>query len=150
MGASERRSQGLVLAGTAGPRRLVPQRTERLLIVFYQEDGTPTCTTQLCSFKADFDLLQELGVEVVAVSADSLAAHQAFLERLGGLPFPLLSDADGEASRAFGVWDSELRRSQRAVFVLDRAGAVLYAAVPYAPSNLTQYEAIYRALGVSA
>jgi peroxiredoxin Q/BCP len=135
------------LPGTDGPRRLLPEHSERLLVVFYQEDATPACTTQLCSFRDDFELLQQLGVEVVAVSVDDLDAHRAFLQRLGGLPYPLLSDATGAAARAFGVWDADTRRSRRAVFVVDRAGTVVHATAPYTPANLVQYEAVFRALG---
>ncbi len=149
MSAAQPGAPDLVLPGTGGPRRLRPERAERLLVVFYREDATPACTTQLCSFRDDFDLLQELGVEAVGVSVDDLDAHRAFLDRLGSLPFPLLSDAGGEAARAFGVWDAQTQRSQRALFVLDRSGSVLHAAVPYTPSSLNQYEALFHALGVS-
>jgi thioredoxin-dependent peroxiredoxin len=150
MSVPPRPGPDLVLPGTAGPRRLRPLAAERLLVVFYQEDATPTCTTQLCSFRDDFDLLQELGTEVVGVSADSVDIHRAFLQRLGGLPFALLSDSAGEAARSFGVWDAESQRSQRAVFVLDRAGVILHASVPYTPLNLAQYEAVFRALGLAS
>ncbi len=149
MTASEQREPTRELPGTDGPRPLLPLRADRLLVLFYQEDGTPACTTELCSFRDEIELLHELGAELVGVSVDNLESHRAFLERIGGLPFPLLCDAGGDLARAFGVWDAEARRAQRAAFVLDRTGAVRHAQVPYSPSNIAQYEAIFRALGLS-
>jgi peroxiredoxin Q/BCP len=149
MTGNPKQAPDLELQGTGGARRLRPASGGHLLVVFYQEDGTPTCTTELCSFREDFPLLEELGAEVVGISVNSLSAHAAFLKRIGGLPFPLLSDQDGAAARAFGVWDGETRRAMRAVFVIDAEGAILHARVPYNPANLGQYEAVFRSLGLS-
>jgi thioredoxin-dependent peroxiredoxin len=137
------------LDGTGGRRRLRPSPGKRLVIAFYQEDSTPTCTTQLNAFKEDFSVLQELGAEMVAISADTLDSHRAFLDRMNRPPFPLLSDPQGEAAKAFGAWDSDERRAKRALFVIDDQGRILHACVPYNPSNLAQYEQLFQALGFS-
>jgi peroxiredoxin Q/BCP len=121
-----------------------------LLLLSYEEDATPACTTELASFRDDFEILAGLAVDVLAVSTDSLASHHAFLERIGGLPFPLLSDTGGVLARALETWDPATRRSKRAVFVSGSGGAILHAACPYNPSNLAQYEAVFRALGFQA
>jgi len=140
------RTNDLVLEGTEGPRRLRAAPGQRLVVIFYQEDSTPTCSTQVASFKEDFDLLQETGAEAVAISSDSLASHRAFLERLGGLPFPLLSDPEGLAAKAFGVWDPNSRRAHRSVLVVDDQGMILHAERAYSPANINAYEAVFRAL----
>jgi peroxiredoxin len=70
------------------------------------------------------------------------------VERLGGLPFPLASDSDLSLARAYGVVDEDNKRSRRAVFVIDRDGAVLQRIDFYNPSNSSQYLEIFRALGV--
>jgi peroxiredoxin Q/BCP len=63
------------------------------------------------------------------VTRDSVKSNRDWIRRLD-LPYLLLSDAEGEAGRAFGVvrriglgsWNVELYR--RATFLIDREGAV--------------------------
>jgi peroxiredoxin Q/BCP len=119
----------------------------RLVLAFYYEDATPTCSTQVASLKDGFEMIQELGADVLAVSADTLESHRSFCERLGGLPFALGSDPDLAVGRAYGVVDDTGKRTRRAVFVIDRDGTVLLALPYYNPANVSQYEAIFRALG---
>ena len=121
---------------------------QRVVLAFYLEDGTPACENEVSVLKDANDLLHEYRASVVAVSADSIASHEAFAERLGGVPFPLASDADLAAARAYGVVDeSDPKRSRRAVFVIDRDGIVLLAMPHFQPGNLSQVEAIFNALG---
>lgn len=120
-----------------------------VLLAFYFEDATPSCSTQLAALKDAHETLHALGADVVAVSADSVESHRAFAERLGGLPFPLVSDAQLTAARAYdAVAEDDTRRSRRALFVIDKDGTVRYAANPYSPNSLSQLEEALRALGV--
>ncbi len=118
----------------------------RLVLAFYYEDATPTCSTQVASLKDAFETLTELGAGVLAVSADGLESHQRFYDRLGGLPFPLGSDPDLRVAGAYGVVDESGKRTRRAVFVIDRDGSVLLALPHYNPANVSQFEAIFRVL----
>jgi peroxiredoxin Q/BCP len=120
---------------------------KKVVLAFYFEDATPLCSSEVATLKADYDLIRELGAEVVAVSTDSLASHEAFARRLGGFPFPLASDADLLAARLYDVLDETGQRSRRAIFVIDRGGTILHAIGWYQPSNVGQYEEILRALG---
>lgn len=119
----------------------------KVLLAFYYEDNTPLCSSEVSVFKEDYTIVEELGVQLVAVSADSVASHRGFAERLGGLPFPLASDELLEAAKAYDVVDDSGKRSRRAVFVIDRAGKILHVERWFQPGNPSQYEAIYRALG---
>jgi peroxiredoxin Q/BCP len=137
-----------ILPSTAGElnlRELAPKG--KVLLAFYYEDNTPLCSSEISVFKEDYGIVEELGVQLVAVSADSLESHRAFAERLGGLPFPLASDELLEAAKAYNVVDDSGKRSRRAVFVIDRNGRILHAERWFQPGNPSQYEAIYRALG---
>jgi very-short-patch-repair endonuclease/peroxiredoxin len=138
----------LTLASTAGPQRLRPSPGRRLLVIFYQEDNTPACSTQLASFRDDFEVLRELDADVVAISSDDLASHEQFAHRLGNLPFPLLSDSDGSAAKQFGVWSAENQRADRSVFVVDDEGKIRYASRHYSLGNLAEYTAVFEALGL--
>jgi len=120
---------------------------KKVVLAFYSEDATPLCSSEVATLKEDYDLLRDLGAEVVAVSADSLDSHEAFARRLGGFPFPLASDSDLAATRLYDVADETGKRSRRAVFVIDRGGTVLHAIGWYQPGNVTQYEEVFRALG---
>ncbi len=119
----------------------------KVLLAFYYEDATPLCSSELSVLKEDYEIVQQLGARVVAISVDSLPSHEAFVERLDGVPFPLVSDERLEAVQAYEVVDEGGKRSRRAVFVIERGGRIAHAERWFQPGNPTQYEAIFRALG---
>lgn len=136
------------LPTTQGELRLSDLLAEKkVLLAFYVEDNTPLCSSEVSVLKEDYDLLRDLGAEVVAVSADGLESHRQFAQRLGGLPFPLASDEGLEAARAYGVVDDSGKRSRRAVFVIDKGGTILHTVPWFQPGNPSQYEGIFKALG---
>src|SRR3972149_399721 len=94
----------------------------KVILAFYQEDNTPLCSSEVSVLKEDYELVQKLRAEVVAVSADDLASHIDFEARLGGVPFPLVSDEGLEAARAYGVLDDAGKRARRAGVVIDKGG----------------------------
>jgi peroxiredoxin len=118
-----------------------------VVLVFYFEDGTPSCETELRIFRDAAETLNETNARVIAISADSLASHDAFGARLGGVPFPLASDVALDAARAYGVVDEgDDRRSRRAVFVVAPDGSVALAIPHFQPNNIGQVEEIFGAL----
>jgi len=120
----------------------------RAVVAFYYEDATPSCETEVSMLKDAHEMLSEFRARVVAISADSLASHEAFAARLGGVPFPLASDADVAVARAYGVVEEgDPRRARRAIFVIDEDGSVMLALPHFQPNNLGHIEAIFGALG---
>jgi peroxiredoxin Q/BCP len=73
-----------------------------VLVYFYPKADTPGCTKQACNIRDNFSDLQEAGVEVVGVSADTVADQKAFQEKYE-LPFILVADADKALGDAFGM-----------------------------------------------
>ena len=137
------------LPSTSGEVRLSEAADRgKVILAFYYEDATPICSTEVSMFRDDYEVVRELGGEVIAVSADSLESHEAFAQTLGAVPFPLASDETLEVAKEFDVVDESGKRSRRAVFVIDRGGEVLHAERWFQPGNPTQYEAIFRALGL--
>lgn len=133
---------------TEGPLRLGDLLAGgKLLLAFYTEDNTPVCSSEVAMLRDDFEIIQELGARVLAVSADPLESHREFADRIGGVPFPLGSDTALEAARAYGVVDDAGKRSRRAMFVIDTDGRVLHAEPWFQPGNPTQYEAVFRSVG---
>lgn len=148
VGAGER-APDFSVETTEGPRTLDGLLAAgALVLVFYSEDATPTCTTQVASFRDEHPTLAELGAGVLAVSADTLESHRRFVERLGGLPFALAADPDLALARAYGVVDEEGKRSRRAVFVIGADGTVLEANPHYQPQVMDHFAAVFRALGM--
>jgi peroxiredoxin Q/BCP len=74
-----------------------------LVVYFYPKDNTPGCTTQACSIRDGYSLLQEKGIQIIGISADSVVSHQKFATKFS-LPFPLLADTEKNIINAFGVW----------------------------------------------
>ena len=144
------RAPDFTLPSTDGEVRLGDRLGEgRVLLAFYFEDATPTCSTEVAALKDAHETLRELGADVIAVSADSVESHRAFAERLGGVPFPLASDGQLDVARAYdAVAEDDPRRSRRALFIIEQDGAIAYAANPFSPNNLSQLEGAFRALGL--
>ena len=139
----------ITVEGPGGPVSLEALRGGRpLVVVFYVEEGTPTCTAELTAFRNDYALIEELGAVFVAISADPVE-RQAEFARAGGFPFLLLADPELRAARAFGVADETGKRSLRAIFVSDREGVIVEAIPYYNPANPVQYQAVFTALGLS-
>jgi peroxiredoxin (alkyl hydroperoxide reductase subunit C) len=74
--------------------------------------------------------LQELGVEVLAMSTDSRFSHKIWQEQElskmveGGVPFPLLSDQTGEIGKMYGVYDEAAGVDIRGRFLIDPDGVI--------------------------
>lgn len=79
---------------------------------------------------AQYDRLQELGVEVISVSVDSHFVHKVWndheLSKMveGGVPFHMASDQAGHVGRAYGVWDETQGIELRGRFIIDPDGII--------------------------
>ena len=76
---------------------------KKLVLYFYPQDLTPTCTVQACNLRDNFTALQKKGIEVIGVSEDDAAKHKKF-EAKHQLPFRLLADTDHTVIKAYDVW----------------------------------------------
>ena len=75
---------------------------QRFVLYFYPKDDTPGCTKEACEFSA-LEGFRAMGVPVLGVSKDSLAAHAKFRAKYD-LSIPLLSDPDHSVAAAYGAW----------------------------------------------
>ncbi len=100
--------------GAARPRALV--------VYFYPRDETPGCTRQACAFRDAFRAYDAAGADIVGVSTDDAASHQAFAAH-HRLPFGLLADPEARLARAFGLSPTG-PFLPRTTFVLGRDGRV--------------------------
>jgi len=106
-----------------------------LMLFFYPRDFSFVCPTELTSFSARLADFQRRGCELLGVSVDSIELHREWLTTpadqggLGPLQFPLASDPDGSAARAYGVWVEAKEVSTRGLFVIDPDGVLQYSVV---------------------
>lgn len=102
---------------------------KKIILYFYPEDDTPTCTNQACNFRDNFEFLKKSGYEVVGVSPDSPESHRKFIAKFK-LPFTLLADEDKKIINTYGVWGPkklygrEYDGIHRTIFVIDEKGKI--------------------------
>ncbi|MCA9830678.1 MAG: redoxin domain-containing protein [Dehalococcoidia bacterium] len=119
-----------------------------MLLVFYQDDGMPICTSELKAFAQEFELLQGAGIQVVGMNTNGLGSHARFHER-DHYPFPLVSDFHGDAVKAYGLWDADEGKSRRAVVIVGQDGLVKYVQPHFNPGNVNAIVEVFSALGLA-
>jgi peroxiredoxin Q/BCP len=117
----------------------------RVVLVFYQDDGMPVCTSELKAFAQEHELLTDAGVEVAGINTNGIGSHQRFQER-DHFPFPLISDFHAEVVQAYGFWDVDERKSGRAVVAIEQDGRVGHVVPHFNPGNIAAFEEVFRAL----
>jgi peroxiredoxin Q/BCP len=75
-------------------------RGKRVVLYFYPRDNTPGCTKEACGFRDAYPDYQSNDLVVLGISTDDAKAHTKFTTKYN-LPFPLLSDADGQVATAY-------------------------------------------------
>jgi len=109
---------------------LADYKGKKLVLFFYSEAGSPTCTIESCNLRDNYALLKKKGFEVVGVSPDTEAVHKKF-EIKYKLPYPLIADTTHEVLEKYGVWDQkklfgrEYMGVLRNTFVIDGKGIIL-------------------------
>jgi peroxiredoxin Q/BCP len=113
-----------LLSQAGEPVRLSDRLGERVVILyFYPKDETPGCTKEACAFRDSYEVFTDAGAEVIGVSSDSVASHDAFAGH-HQLPFTLLSDEGGSVRKSYGVPATLGLLPGRVTYVIDRAGVV--------------------------
>ncbi|MEB3358118.1 MAG: thioredoxin-dependent thiol peroxidase [Synechococcales bacterium] len=82
---------------------LVDFQGQRVALYFYPRDNTPGCTKEACGFRDAYADYQAKDVVVLGVSTDDAKSHTKFSTKYS-LPFPLLTDADGQVATAYGCY----------------------------------------------
>lgn len=100
-----------------------------VVLYFYPKDNTPGCTQEACDFRDNFARIQAAGALVFGVSADSIASHRKFQQKLE-LPFELLSDESHTMLEAYGAWKEKSMYGrtfmgiERSTVIIDANGVV--------------------------
>jgi thioredoxin-dependent peroxiredoxin len=108
---------------------LASLKGQKVVLYFYPEDDTPTCTIQACNLRDNYGLLKKNGFVVVGVSPDDVKKHKKF-ETKFSLPFTLLADPDHAIIDKYGVWGEKQMFGNhymgvhRTTFVIDEKGII--------------------------
>jgi peroxiredoxin (alkyl hydroperoxide reductase subunit C) len=95
------------------------------VVFFYPADFSFVCPTEVRGFAAAHERFAEAGATVVGVSPDPPDTHRAWAEELGGIPYPLLSDAGNRVAELYGAAAPGMARPDRATYVVDPDGVLL-------------------------
>jgi peroxiredoxin Q/BCP len=91
-----------------------------LLLYFYPKDFTPGCTTEACNLRDNYNKLQKK-VNIIGISKDTIESHKKFQGKYT-LPFTLLSDLNGTASKEYGT--NGVIFAKRASFLISPKGLI--------------------------
>lgn len=111
------------------PVSLADYKGKRVVLYFYPEDDTPTCTIQACNLRDNFGLLKKNGFIILGVSPDEEKKHKKF-EAKYNLPFTLISDPEHNIIDRYGVWGEKQLYGRtymglhRTTFLIDEKGIV--------------------------
>jgi peroxiredoxin Q/BCP len=103
---------------------------KNVILYFYPKDNTPTCTTEACNFRDNYQSLLSKGFAVIGVSTDTEKSHKRF-EKKFNLPFPLIADPDRKIVEAYGLWAEKMLFGRkymgtlRTTFVIDPKGEII-------------------------
>lgn len=114
-------------SSTGGTVKLSDLRDKQnVVLVFYPFTFTGVCRGELCELRDDLRSFEAAGVQVLAVSCDSVHSQRKWAEE-EGFGFPVLSDfwPHGAASKAYGVFNEQLGCANRQTFVIDKSGTVV-------------------------
>jgi peroxiredoxin len=123
---------------------------KNVLLLFFPQAFTGTCTKELCSTRDNIALYDSANAQVFGISVDSVFTLAKYKEEQH-LNFPLLSDFNKTTSTAYGsLYDSfvfDMKGvSKRSAFVVDKQGIVRYAEVLEAATDLPDFSAIQKTL----
>jgi thioredoxin-dependent peroxiredoxin len=101
----------------------------KVVLYFYPEDDTPTCTTQACNLRDNYGALKKAGYEIIGISPNDEKSHQKFKAKFG-LPFTLVADGEHHIINKYGVWGEKNLYGRtymglhRTTFVINEKGVI--------------------------
>jgi thioredoxin-dependent peroxiredoxin len=102
---------------------------KKVVLYFYPQDNTPTCTVEACNLRDNYSALKAKGYEVLGVSPDSAKKHTNFIKKFS-LPFTLLADTDNKIIESYGLWAEKQMFGKkymgvlRTTFLIDEKGVI--------------------------
>ncbi len=96
---------------------------KNVVLYFYPKDFTPGCTREACTFRDNYEEVEQYDAVIVGVSSDSAESHQAFREK-HGLPFPLIPDPEKRIIELYQAAGLLGFLTARVTYVIDKEGVI--------------------------
>ncbi len=129
----------ILAAGTHAPDftlKVTPDQTLTLselvgnpvVLAFYPADWSPVCGDQMALYNEVLPEFHKHGAQLVGISVDGPWCHAAFA-KTRNLRFPLAADFEpkGAVAKAYGAYRAADGVSERALFVLDHTGKIVWS-----------------------
>jgi peroxiredoxin (alkyl hydroperoxide reductase subunit C) len=102
-------------------------RGKWVVLMFYPKDFTFICPTELQDMQNHYEAFQAEGVEVIAMSTDTIEVHKAWHDHspaIKTITYPMGADPSHEVSYLFGVLIPEAGVTHRGTFIIDPEGII--------------------------
>lgn len=109
---------------------------KNVILAFYPADWSPVCSDQMALYNEMLKYFNKYDATILGISVDSKWCHLAFSESRK-LHFPLLADFEpkGEVSKLYGVYNEEEGECERALFVINKEGEIVWSYLSPAAIN---------------
>jgi len=111
-----------------------------VIVIFYLGFGCPHCIEQLNAFAPMANDFRDAGISLVAVSTDTVEGLSQTLAKSkdgAGFPFPLVSDHELTAFKAYRAFDDFENMPLHGTFLIDGEGLVRWQDISYEPFKET-------------
>lgn len=100
---------------------------KKLVVFFYPQANTPTCTVEACNLSDNYSRLKKAGFQLLGVSGDSVKKQKNFHSKFA-FPYDLIADENRDIIEKFGVWQEKKTFGKtymgivRTTFIFDENG----------------------------
>ncbi|SEH35507.1 thioredoxin-dependent thiol peroxidase [Chryseobacterium culicis] len=100
---------------------------KKLVVFFYPQANTPTCTVEACNLSDNYSKLEKAGFQLLGVSGDSVKKQKNFHNKFA-FPYDLIADENHSIIEKFGVWQEKKTFGKtymgivRTTFIFDESG----------------------------
>jgi len=116
-----------------------------VVLLFFRGMFCPSAKKSLVSWQDFTKSLKDLETGILAISSDSAENHREFSAQ-SSVKFPLLTDADLEVSKSYGVYLANNRNAgdygEPALVIVDAKGRVAFSAITSGPKGMPEPGAI--------
>ena len=105
--------------------RLSDFRGSIVVLSFVPAAWTAVCSDQWPGYNLALDLFKARGAKLIGISVDNMPSQHAWVDEMGGLDFPVLSDfwPHGATAARYGVLRGD-GMAERALFIIDGQGII--------------------------
>lgn len=100
---------------------------KKLVVFFYPQANTPTCTVEACNLSDNYSKLKKAGFQLLGISGDTVKKQKNFHSKFA-FPYDLIADESHYIIDKFGVWQQKTTFGKtymgivRTTFIFDKNG----------------------------